>query len=103
MGPAVCLGPGAISMKEDLVQGAPLHSHTQISYEGTRDNSRQRAYIPATIVGCSRSSKPYAMVFGGVLLPRVKGLKQYFTQDAFRLLLSRQSIAQKFGLHFKSF
>ena len=30
MGPAVCYGPGAISMKEDWVQGAPLHLHTQL-------------------------------------------------------------------------
>jgi len=50
VGPAVCYGPGAISMKEDWVQGAPLHSHTQISYAGTRDNSWRRAYMPATIV-----------------------------------------------------
>ena len=50
MGPAVCYGLGTISMKEDWVQGAPLHSHTQISYAGTRDNSRRRAYMPATIV-----------------------------------------------------
>ena len=49
MGPAVCYGPGAISMKEDWVRGAPLHSHTQISYAGTRDNSRQWGYMPATI------------------------------------------------------
>ena len=30
MGPTVCYGPGAISMKEDWVQGAPLHLHTQL-------------------------------------------------------------------------
>ena len=30
VGPAVCLGPGAITMKEDWVQGAPLHLHTQL-------------------------------------------------------------------------
>ena len=30
MGPAVCYGPGTISMKEDWVQGAPLHLHTQL-------------------------------------------------------------------------
>ena len=50
MGPAVCYGPGAISMKEDWVQGAPLHSHTQISYAGTRDNSLRWSYMAATIV-----------------------------------------------------
>ena len=50
VGPTVCLVPGAISMKEDLVQGAPLHSHTQISYAGTRDHSRRLAYMPATFV-----------------------------------------------------
>ena len=48
--PAVCYGPGAISMKEDWVQGVTLHSHTQISYAGTRDNSRRRSYMPSTIV-----------------------------------------------------
>ena len=47
MGPTVCLGLGAISMKVEWVQGEPLHSHT---YAGTRDNTRQRAYMPATIV-----------------------------------------------------
>ena len=30
MGPVVCYGPGAISMKENWVQGAPLHLHTQL-------------------------------------------------------------------------
>ena len=30
VGPAVCYGPGAISMKEDWVQGAPLQLHTQL-------------------------------------------------------------------------
>jgi len=30
MGPAVCYGPGAISMKENWVQGAPLQLHTQL-------------------------------------------------------------------------
>jgi len=30
LGPAVCYGPGAISMKENWVQGAPLHLHTQL-------------------------------------------------------------------------
>ena len=30
VGTAVCYGPGAISMKENWVQGAPLHLHTQL-------------------------------------------------------------------------
>jgi len=39
MGPAVCHGPGAISMKEDWVQGYKgTRVHTQTSYAGTRDN-----------------------------------------------------------------
>ena len=42
--------PGAISMKEDWVQGALFHSHTQTSYVGTRAFMRHRAYMPATIV-----------------------------------------------------
>jgi len=50
VGPAVCYGPGAISMKEDWVQGSPLRSHTQISYAGTRENSWRQAYMSATIV-----------------------------------------------------
>ena len=37
-------------MKEDWVQGAPPHSHTQTSYAGTRVFMRHRAYMPATIV-----------------------------------------------------
>jgi len=50
VGPATHTGLGAISLKEDLVQGAPLHSHTETTYAGTRDNSRRRSYMPATIV-----------------------------------------------------
>ena len=50
VGPAIHTGLGAISMKEDYVQGAPLHLHTHISYAGTRDNSRWRSYKPSTIV-----------------------------------------------------
>ena len=50
LGLATHTGLGAISMKEDYVHTSRL---------------------------CSRSSKPYAMVFGGVLLPWVKGLKGY--------------------------
>ena len=42
---SVCLGPGAISMKEDWVQGAPLHSHTQTSYAGTRAFMWHRARV----------------------------------------------------------
>jgi len=48
--PPLCHCPGAISMKEDWVQGAPPHSHTQSSYAGTRDNTRRRVYMPTTIV-----------------------------------------------------
>ena len=50
MGPAVCYGLGAISMKEDWVQGAPLQAHTQTSYAGTRAFMRHRVYMPVTIV-----------------------------------------------------
>ena len=35
MGPAVCHGPGVISMKVDWVQAAPFHLHTQTSCAGT--------------------------------------------------------------------
>ena len=53
MGPAVGYSPTAISMKEDNVQGAPLQSHTQTSYAGTRAFMRHSAYMPATtIVAC---------------------------------------------------
>jgi len=47
VGPTVCYSPGAISMKEDWVQGAPLHSHTQTSYAGTRAFMCHRVYMPA--------------------------------------------------------
>ena len=50
VGPAICLSLGAISMKENWVQRAPLHSHTQTSYKGTRAFMRHRSYMPATIV-----------------------------------------------------
>ena len=54
VGPAVCLGLGAISMKEDWVQGAYPHSHTQTSYASTGDNTQRQSYMPATIVvACS--------------------------------------------------
>ena len=49
-GPTTHTGPATLSMKEDYVQGTPLHSHTHISYAGTRDNSRRRACLPATVV-----------------------------------------------------
>ena len=50
MGPDVCHGPVAISIKEDWVQGAPPHSHTQTLYAGTRAFMLHRARLPATIV-----------------------------------------------------
>ena len=42
VGPAKLAGLVAISMKVEWVQGAPLHSHTETTYAGTRDNSRRR-------------------------------------------------------------
>ena len=45
MGPAICTGPGVLSMKVEYLQGAPPHLDTQTSFAGTRDNTR-----PATIV-----------------------------------------------------
>ena len=50
MGPATHTGLGAISMKVEWVQGAPPYLHTQTSYAGIRDNTRQWAYMPATII-----------------------------------------------------
>ena len=76
-GPRRMLRPSAISMKEDWVQGAPLHLHTQTSYAGTRDKPRRRVYnaVHARYNRCcSRSSKPYAVVFDSVLLWWGKGL-----------------------------
>ena len=49
MGPATHTGLGAISMKVEWVQGAPLHSHTQTLYAGTRDITWRQAYMPTTI------------------------------------------------------
>ena len=37
-------------MKVEYLQGAPPHLYTQTSYAGTRDNTRQRAYMFATII-----------------------------------------------------
>jgi len=45
VGPGVCLGLGAISIKEGWVQGAPIHSHTQTSYAGTRVFMWHRARV----------------------------------------------------------
>jgi hypothetical protein len=45
VGSAVCHGPSTISMKEDTLEGAPLHSHTQTSYAGTRAFMRHRARV----------------------------------------------------------
>ena len=50
MGPAICTGPGAISMKVEWVQGVPPHLCTQTSYAGARDNTQWWAYMPTTIV-----------------------------------------------------
>ena len=75
MGPAVCLGPGAISMKEDWVQGAPLHSHTQTSYAGTRAFMRHRARVALYNLFFARSIVTRCLGMGGVFLPWGNGLK----------------------------
>ena len=75
MGPAVCLSPGAISMKEDWVQGAPLHSHTQTSYAGTRDYTRHRARVALYNCLFTRSIVALCSGVGDKIPPWGKGLK----------------------------
>ena len=72
MGPSICLGPGAISMKEDWVQGAPLHSHTQTSYAGTRAFMRHRARVALFLLGLLL---PYAVVWATKYPRGGKGLR----------------------------
>ena len=45
------------------VQGAPPHLHTQTSYAGTRDNTWQRVYMPATIIVAHGQQSPM-LVYG---------------------------------------
>jgi len=68
MGPAVCLGPGAISIKVEWVQGAPPHLLTETSYAGTRDNTWQRAYMPATIFIARGLLSPMPVFWAAFLL-----------------------------------
>jgi len=49
VGPAVCYGPGAISMKENWVQGAPLHLHTQL-------HTPSEPYTTAAVKDCPLQS-----------------------------------------------
>ena len=49
MGPAVCYGPGAISMKENWVQGAPLILHTQL-------HTPSEPYTTAAVKDCPLQS-----------------------------------------------
>ena len=49
MGPAVCYGLGAISMKENWVQGAPLHFHTQL-------HTPSESYTMAAVKDCPLQS-----------------------------------------------
>ena len=73
MGPAVHTGLGAISMKEDYVQGAPLHLHTHISYAGTRDNSQHGSYKPSTIVVARCLLSPMPWFSAAFYCRRLKG------------------------------
>ena len=60
MGPATHTGLGAISMKEDYVQGAPLFLHTQLRtlYHGGGQG------LPSTTVFARGLSLPVAVVWG---------------------------------------
>ena len=75
MGPAVSLGPGAISMKEDWVQGARLHSHIQTSYAGTRAIMRHRARVALYNRLFARSIVALCSGVGDKIPPWGKGLK----------------------------
>ena len=50
VGPAVCYGPGAITMKEEWVQGANLHPHTQLHTQGLGGLCGIGQGLPSTIV-----------------------------------------------------
>jgi len=59
----------------EYLQGAPPHLHTPTSYAGGRDNTRQRAYIPATILVARGHVSPMSWCGGyfSAVGERVKG------------------------------
>ena len=73
MGPAVCLGPGAISMKEDWVQGAPLYLHTQLHTQVLGRLCGGGQGLPSTIVFLLGLSLPATMVWAGKYSLGAKG------------------------------
>ena len=73
--PAACYGPGAISVKEDWVQGAPPHSHTQTSYTRTRDNTRRRVRVALYNRLFARSFITHRRGLGYKIPPWGKGLR----------------------------
>ena len=77
VGPAICLCPGAISMKEDWVQGAPLH--TQTSYAGTRALMRHRASVAHYNRLFAQSIVALCSGVGGKIPPWGKGLICYIS------------------------
>jgi len=64
-------------MKEDWVQGAPLHSHTQTSYAGTRALMRHRARVALYNCLFARSIVALSSGVGDKIPPWGKGLKIY--------------------------
>jgi hypothetical protein len=74
MGPAICIGLGAVSMKVECLQGAPMHSHTQTTYAGTRVLIPQQARIALynRLFGGSTVTRRHGV--HGVFLPLGKGL-----------------------------
>ena len=90
VGPAVYFGPGDISMKEDWVQGAPPHSHTQTSYAGTgtRDNTRHRARVALYNHLFARSIVALCSDVGGKIPLWGKGLNVYGKEKKFSLIIN---------------
>ena len=73
LGPAICTGPGAISMKVEWVQGAPPHSHTQLHTQVLGRLCGSGQGLPSTIVFSLGLSLPTAVVWSGFYSCGAKG------------------------------
>ena len=85
MGSAVCYGPGAISMKENWVQGAPLHLHTQlhISSEPYTTAAVKDCPLQSSLCAVYHYPSPWYGVQNAPVGQRVKGSERDIVQLGF--------------------
>ena len=91
MGPAICYSPGAISMKENWVQGAPLILHTQL-HSLLNPIPRRRLRIALYNRLCARSIITHRRGMGYKIPPWGKGLKEKSRPPSFLASLHMYSI-----------